>query len=82
MNLEAYPDTITSLIAAGNVLLDGVEILSSDKYSIPSNLQIAAGKDYEPFFVAVDLDFLNTNRGKKYAFAVQIVKADQEINNS
>ena len=82
VNLEAYPDTITSLIAAGNTLLDGVEILSSDKYSIPSNLQIAAGKDYESFFVAVDLEFLNANRGKKCAFAVQIVKADQEINNS
>lgn len=35
VNLEAYPDTIASLIAAGNTLLDGVEILSSDKYSIP-----------------------------------------------
>lgn len=82
VDLEAYPDTIGSLIAAGNTVLDGVEILSSDKYSIPSNLQIAAGKDYESFFVKVDLDFLNVNRGKKYAFAVQIVKADQEINNS
>ena len=54
VNLEAYPDTITSLIAAGNTLLDGVEILSSDKYSIPSNLQIAAGKDYESFFLSVE----------------------------
>ena len=28
------------------------------------------------------MEFLNANRGKKCAFAVQIVKADQEINNS
>lgn len=82
VDLAVYPDTIRSLIAGGNTVLEGVEILPSDRYSIPSNLQIAAGKDYASFFATVDLDFLNANKGKKYAFALQIVKADREINTS
>lgn len=82
VDLAAYPDTIHSLVAAGNTVLGGVEVLPSDKYSFPTKLQVADSKDYNAFFVKVDLDFLNANKGKKYAFAIRIINADEEINSS
>jgi hypothetical protein len=73
-------DTIANLITAG-VLSAVTEILPSDRYSLPSSVEIKDGESLGAFDMEVDLDFLRAGYPDKiYAIGVGITCEARKVN--
>lgn len=81
VSIAVNTDTIAKLLAAGNVLPAGTELLPADKYTVPASVVVNNGELVGKFDLAVDLDFLmNSYPDKKYAIGVGISSAEREVN--
>jgi len=73
VDVKTDKDTVNALIASGE-LSSGVEILAEGTYTLESSVRMESGKNYAPFALTVDLDFLIAGAAsqKTYALAVNI----------
>jgi hypothetical protein len=69
VDISGNTDTVATLLAAGK-LPATTEVLPLSKYELVPQLTIADGKDFEPFILSADLDFLLNNLSKQFAIGV------------
>jgi hypothetical protein len=81
VNVAVNTDTIAKLLAAGNVLPAGTELLPADKYTVPASVALNDGDLIGKFDLVVDLDFLiNGHPDKKYALGISISSSERQVN--
>ncbi|CAL1516336.1 PKD domain-containing protein [Chitinophaga sp. MM2321] len=78
VDIKVDTDTITRMIDAS--ILTGTLLLPADKYTIESAVDMAGGKEWAPFTLSVDLDFLRNNPGQLYALCVGVSSPQKEVN--
>jgi PKD repeat protein len=82
VDIVVNADTINNLIVTDTVNMKNTEVLPTDKYSLPSSVQVEGGSDLGPFNLIVDMDFLKANVPRKYALGVTISSVDCKSNPS
>jgi hypothetical protein len=84
VDIAVNTDTITKLQAIVGKLPAGTLLLTSDKYSIPTSVDVKDGSDIGKFELSIDLDFLRANyiatTGQTYALAVGVSSTARKTN--
>ena len=73
IDIKTDKDMVNALIASEELIGD-VELLPEGKYTLDSSVKMESGKDYAPFTLKVNLDYLISGAASKkiYALAVNI----------
>jgi hypothetical protein len=79
VNIALNNDTVTKLIAAGNLLTSDI-ILPADKYTLPTSIQFQNGVESTDMQLAIDVPFLLANPNKRYVLGVTITSNDSKTN--
>ena len=77
VNIQIDTDTLNQMSNAG--LLGDMEILPASQVTLPGSVTINEGKELGSFEMQVDLNFLLSNPGKKFAIAVSISSTDRKV---
>lgn len=81
VDIAINTDTITKLLAIAGKLPVGTLLLTPDKYSLPTSVQMKDGEEVAKFEMAVDLDLLLAGYpAGKYAIAVTISSTERKSN--
>ncbi len=81
VDIAVNRDTITKLFAAGELDTATVKMLPTEEFTLPSSITMGDGVGFEPFYLDIDLDFLQENApDMKYAIGVQISSDERETN--
>ena len=78
VNISINGKTIVDLINEGT--LTDVELLPSDRYTVPPSVEIIDGKESVGFNLNIDLIFLKANPNKKFAVSVEISSSAVAVN--
>src|SRR5690606_1896659 len=70
VDINISSTVVNDLIDEGT--LTGVEVLPSERYSVPPSVEIMNGEESAVFNLNIDLIFLKANLDKKFAIAVEI----------
>lgn len=70
-------DTITYLKSTGK-LPAATELLTSDLYTLPSDVSMKDGEEISKFDLVLNMDFLRNNMTKQYAVAVKVSSSDRK----
>lgn len=89
VDIKINNDTVLKLISAGGLMgsdNSAINILPSDKYILPSTVQVNNVKENAVMQLVIDIPFLLANPGKRFALGITIssneVKASPNLNTT